>query len=131
MKPYIITYLATFIVMAILDLTWLGGVARGFYKERMGDLLEVQLVPALVFYVVYVLGIMVFVNPLAHEEWKTALFMGAAFGFFAYATYDLTNLATLRGWSLSLSIADIAWGTFVTGVSAAAGRYIAKMILQG
>jgi uncharacterized membrane protein len=68
--------------------------------------------------------------PAAAGSSRSTLCYGAAFGFFAYATYDLTNLATLRGWSLTLSIVDVAWGTFVTGFSALAGRLITQRLLR-
>lgn len=129
MRPTITLYLSTFVVMLALDLTWLGLVARDFYSGQMGDLLEVKMLPAFAFYFMYVFGILLFAHPkhLA-SSWKVALRYGAAFGFFAYATYDLTNLATLRGWTLPLTIVDICWGTFVTGVSAAGGLRLAQFL---
>lgn len=123
-------YLATLGVFSIVDTIWLGFVARGFYRSELGDLLapEVNLWAALIFYVVYAAGIVVFaVRPaLQAESLGTALVMGALFGFFAYATYDLTNLATLRDWPLRMSLVDIAWGTLITGVTATVGAYAAR-----
>ena len=75
---------------------------------------------AVIFYLVYIVGIMIFaVRPaLASGDWKTAALFGALFGFFAYATYDLTNMATLKIWSMQVTLLDIAWGTLLTGTSA-------------
>ena len=125
MKHYIILYLATLIIMVPLDFLWIGGIAREFYKERMGDLLEFHLLPAILFYLMYVAGIVVFVSGNDAVKWPSVMLHGAFFGFIAYATYDLTNMATLRGWSTSLAIVDIAWGTFGTALASTAGWFIA------
>jgi uncharacterized membrane protein len=85
------------------------------------------MIAAVAFYLVYIAGVLVFaLRPaLASGDWRTAVLFGALFGFFAYATYDLTNLATLRVWSLPVSLIDMAWGTVLTGVAAGAGAYAA------
>jgi len=131
---FVTAYLATGAVFLVCDLVWLGLVAKGFYRSRLGGLLldDFNLPAALAFYLIYLAGIMVFAALPAFNagSWKVALGLGAAFGFFAYATYDLTNLATLRGWSASLAMVDIAWGTVLTGVSAAAG-FMAARLLHG
>ncbi len=79
---------------------------------------------AVAFYLIYVLGIVVFAvwPALESGDWRTALMRGAAFGFFAYATYDLTNLATLKVWSLKISLIDMAWGTLLTGTGGGGER---------
>ena len=112
--------------MSALDLLWIGGVARDFYKARIGDMLELHMVPAVVFYLIYVVGLIVFVNGGENATWQSTLCYGALFGFFAYATYDLTNLATLRNWSLSLVIVDIVWGTIVSAVASTGGILVAQ-----
>ena len=121
MTQYIFSYLATAIIFAAIDLVWLGFIAKQFYFNRMGDLVSFNMPAAVVFYLVYVAGIVFFaVSPAFQVEenvWKIVLFMGCMFGFFCYATYDLTNLAVIKDWSLSLSIVDIMWGTFLTGSS--------------
>lgn len=125
MTRYIAAYAATFVVMVGLDLLWLGLIARPLYQQGIGHLMadKPNLPVALLFYVVYALGLVIFaVSADTAQGWSKALAMGAMFGFFAYATYDLTNLATLRQWPWSLSMADIVWGTLVSGVSAAAGK---------
>lgn len=121
MKHFIILYAAILIVMAGLDAVWIGGVAREFYKNRISNL-EFHPIPALLFYLLYAVGVLIFAG--GHGTWQSVLLYGALFGFFAYSTYDLTNLATLRGWPVSLAVVDILWGTFVTAFAASAGWYI-------
>lgn len=124
-KHYAILYFATLSIMTVLDIVWLKGIAHEFYKNRLGDLLEFRALPAVVFYVMYVAAILIFVS-VTGTSWKNVLMYGAFFGFTAYATYDLTNMATIRNWPLSLTVVDIAWGTFNTGVSATAGWLVAR-----
>ncbi len=129
----IIAYVATLAVFAVIDTLWLGVVAKGFYSSELGSLRapEIKLGAAIAFYLVYALGIVVFaVMPAVRaESVATALLMGGLFGFFAYATYDLTNLATLKDWPLRMSLVDIAWGTLLTAgtaaISSTAARYVA------
>ena len=108
-------------VFFAIDMVWLGLVARNFYRSQLGDLLgEVQWVPAIMFYLVFLVGLTVFATYPAIEKssiWY-ALVYGALFGFFTYATYDLTNLATLRGWPLSVTLVDMVWGTVLGGAVA-------------
>ena len=131
---FVTAYIATGIVFLVCDMVWLGLVAKGFYRSRLEGLLldDFNVPAALAFYLVYLAGIMVFAALPAFNagSWKVALTFGALFGFFAYATYDLTNLATLRGWSASLAMVDIVWGTVLTGVSATLG-YLAANLLHG
>ena len=121
----LIGYIAAATAMALLDFAWLRMVTKPIYEPAIGAVLaEHTNVPAAVsFYVLYTLGIMVFATApaLRGGGWSTALAMGAAFGFFAYATYDLTNMATLKVWPVHLAALDIAWGTVVTAISATAG----------
>lgn len=127
MKRYSILYLATFIIMATLDIAWLQGVAHDFYNNRIGGMLEFHLVPAVLFYVMYIVGVLLFVSASTRAtSWQSVAGYGALFGFFAYATYDLTNMATLHGWSEAVVVVDIAWGTFNTAFSATAGWLIAR-----
>lgn len=124
-KHYATLYFSTLIIMTILDIVWLKGVAHEFYKNRFGDLLEFRVAPAIIFYLMYVVAILVFVSATG-TSWKNVLMYGAFLGFIAYATYDLTNMATIRNWPLSLTVVDIAWGTFNTGLSATLGWLIAR-----
>ena len=121
---YLAGYLGALAALAVLDAVWLGLVSREFYKARIGPLLLEQPVwsVALVFYLVHAAAIVVFPVSLAANggSWLAALLWGALFGFFTYAVYDLTNLATLRGWSVAVSLVDLAWGAVVTGIAALA-----------
>ena len=121
MKTYFIGYVAALVTLAILDALWLGVASREFYKARLGQLLLEQpnWYAAILFYLIHALGIVVFAVPLA-ESWASAMFYGALFGLCVYAAYDLTNLATLRGWPLTVSLVDLAWGAVVTAAAAVA-----------
>ncbi len=135
MTQYSIAYVATAVVFLVVDLVWLTQIARQFYASMLGDLLLEQpnVGIAVGFYLVYVLGIIIFaVAPaLKTGELQTALIYGCLFGFFAYATYDLTNLATLKGWPVMMAVVDIAWGTTVTGISAVSGFLITRTVFGG
>ena len=126
MTKYFGAYAATLVVMVALDMFWLGIVAKSFYQQGIGHLMaERPNVPvAVLFYAVYAAGVVVFAVAPSESTagWTRVLVMGALFGFFAYATYDLTNLATLRNWPVALSLVDIAWGAAVSAVSAVAGK---------
>jgi uncharacterized membrane protein len=131
MKRCIILYIATLLVIAPLDALWLGVVARGFFKNQLGDILgDLKVLPAVLFYLMYVAGIMVFANGSDGATWRSALGYGLLFGFFAYATYDLTNLAILRHWTWPAAAMDIAWGSFVTGVASVAGLWVADALAK-
>jgi uncharacterized membrane protein len=127
-------YLAALAVFAIVDFVWLGVVAKSFYREGIGHLMapRISLSVAVVFYIVYVAGLLVFaIEPSLRPggSWVGAAIAGAALGFFCYATYDLTNLATLDRWPLGLSVVDMAWGTLLSGLTAAAGAMAARALL--
>ncbi len=133
MSKLLLAYIATAAVFLLLDLLWLGEIAKSFYQSRLGDLLleRPNLTFAVLFYLTYVIGIIIFaVDPaLKSGSWQTALIYGALFGFFAYATYDMTNLATLKSWPLDMSVVDIAWGTFLTGTSAVSGYLVTRYLM--
>jgi uncharacterized membrane protein len=130
MMKYVFAYLAAGTTFFAVDLVWLGIVAKSFYREQIGALMrdEINIPAAIVFYALYVVGVVIFaVSPALHTgSWRTAIALGALFGFFAYATYDMTNLATLRGWPIAMVAVDIAWGTFLTAISAAAGFLVTQ-----
>jgi uncharacterized membrane protein len=130
---HVVAYLTTAVVFLAVDAVWLGFVARDFYAARLGGMLKSppDLAIAAGFYAVYVVGIVIFaVAPaLAADVWRTALVKGALFGFFAYATYDLTNLATLEGWPVTVSVVDVVWGTGLTGGSALLGFVLTKRLV--
>ena len=118
MADFIVRFLVAGGVMGVLDALWLTVVASKFYKSQIGSLLleKPNMTAAVIFYVIYVVGIVAFVLSPALEKgsWLYALGYGALFGFVAYATYDLTNLSTIKGFTSKVVIVDMAWGTFLT-----------------
>lgn len=90
---------------------------------------ELKLVPAALFYLLYVVGVLVFVSGSPSATWQSTLLFGALFGFFCYATFDLTSLALLRNWSWSVAVVDVSWGAAVTAVSSTAGLLIANWLV--
>jgi uncharacterized membrane protein len=123
MLTALIGYVITFVAFLAADMVWLGIMAPRYYRPTMGDIVlaSVNLPAAAAFYALYPIGLLVFaIYPaLKSGSLTTALIHGALFGFFTYATYDLTNLATLRNWTWSLSLVDAAWGTILAAVSSA------------
>jgi uncharacterized membrane protein len=119
------------VVFFALDMLWLSVIAIGFYRGEIGPLLleQFNLAPAGIFYLFYVAGIVGFaiVPALNAQSWIWALLAGVALGLIAYGTYDMSNLATLRGWSARLSIVDMLWGGTLTGVSALAGYWVSRL----
>jgi uncharacterized membrane protein len=121
-------YAAVALSLLMLDLIWLGLLARPMYAAGIGHLMADQpnWVAAGLFYAVYALGLLRFtVLPFdAEAGWREPLLTAAAFGFFAYATYDLSNLATLKDWPWSVAIADMAWGSLASALAAGVGRRV-------
>lgn len=128
----LLSYGLTTIVFFFIDFLWLGTVAKSFYAKHIGDLLLQQFnIPAAVgFYLLYIVGIFIFAILPGYDAQSAskALLLGALFGFFAYATYDMTNLATLKGWSVTVVVVDILWGTILTGSVALAGYHIVSWL---
>lgn len=128
MTRFFTAYAGTLLVMVALDIVWLGVIAKPFYQQGIGHLMAERpnIAVAALFYLVYAAGLVIFVVVPGGETagWGRTLTMGALFGFFAYATYDLTNLATLRDWPAGLAALDLAWGTFVSAASVAAGKAV-------
>lgn len=122
MLKYVSAYLSTAIIFFVLDFIWLSVMATSFYRSRIPDIMAsaVNYPPAILFYLLYVAGIVIFaVSPaLETGRWTTVLIYGALFGFMAYATYDLTSQATLKQWSAVVTVVDMAWGTFASGLAA-------------
>ena len=123
-------YAFTLIAFLGLDFIWLGFVAKGFYASQLGSLMSdrINFVAAGGFYLAYVAGIVFFaVAPaLAEGSWKKAALNGAFLGLLAYGTYDMTNIATLRNWPLTMSLVDLAWGGILTGISASIGYWAVR-----
>jgi uncharacterized membrane protein len=122
---WLAAYVGAAVVFAGIDAGWLSLTNGPIYRAALGPLLAPapRLVPAVLFYVVYLAGVVLFaVRPaLATRRWRTAAALGASFGFVAYATYDLTNQATLALWATQVTVFDLAWGTLVTAAGATAG----------
>lgn len=122
LSHYVIAYICAALVFLGLDAVWLSTMADRLYRPAIGHLMAERftLVPAVLFYLIYLTGVLVFAVAPALERQRPlqALLMGGLLGLLCYATYDLTNQATLRLWPWHVTLADLAWGTFVTGVSA-------------
>jgi uncharacterized membrane protein len=126
---YVILYLATFIVLIPIDFLFLGIVAKGFFTAEVGDMLgEIRPVPAILFYLLYVAGILIFVSGSTAATSSSTLLYGALFGVFCYATFDLTSLALLKHWSWRVAVVDISWGAFVTALSSTSGLLVANWL---
>ena len=128
----IISYLLTTVVFFAVDMAWLGLIAKGLYKKYLGSFLsdKVNWPAAIIFYLLFIIGIFYFAILPAVEKnsLAKAIISGALFGFFTYATYDLTNLATLKDWPLPIVFIDIIWGAVLTGIVSTAGYYIVKWV---
>jgi uncharacterized membrane protein len=128
-KRYAFLYLATFIVLIPIDFLFLGTIAKGFFQSQVGDMLgEVRLAPAILFYLLYIVGILTFVNGSPEATWQSTLLYGALFGFFCYATFELTSLSLLKHWTWPVVVMDISWGTFITALSSTLGLLIANWL---
>ncbi len=135
MKTTALSFCLFLITMLILDGVWLGTMYNRFYLPNIGHLTanSFQLIPALCFYLLYALGLTIFVlNPGLQkaDTYFHILLMGALFGAVAYGTYDLTNHATLKNWPAIVTIVDLAWGTTVTGIACALSAFLTKYLLN-
>jgi uncharacterized membrane protein len=130
---YLKLYALTVPVFFIIDLIWLGVVAKGFYQKNLKFILSpnVNWTAAIIFYLMYIAGILIFavVPGVAKDSLRHAALWGALFGFFTYATYDLTNLALLKDWPLNIVIIDILWGVVLCTIVATLSFYIAKWLV--
>lgn len=130
MKSFVVSYLVGLAALAVLDALWLGVVSREFYKARLGQLLLDRPLwsIAILFYLIHAAGIAVFAVPpaVAAGTWTAATLYGALFGFCVYAAYDITNLATLRGWPMAVSLVDLVWGTVVTAAATLAAFLVVR-----
>lgn len=129
MSRTVVLYLATLAVLLGLDLPFLAVVAKGFFQSQVGEMLgEIRPAPAVLFYLVYVAGVLVFVSGQSEATWRATLLYGALFGLFCYATFELTSLTMLKQWTWAVVAVDISWGVVLTAVSATAGLLIADWI---
>ncbi len=129
---FIKLYLITLPVFFAVDMLWLGLVAKNFYAKHIGFLMksDVNWIAALIFYLLFIFGLVVFiVGPsLEKNSWTHALLYGAIFGLISYATYDLTNLATIKNWPVIVTVIDLIWGTFLSGSVSIISYLIAKKL---
>jgi uncharacterized membrane protein len=128
-----VIYSVTLVTFVVVDMAWLGTMASRFYKPLIGDIAMagVSLPPAVLFYAIYPVGLMIFaIEPaLRAGSWLIALIYGALFGFFTYATYDLSNQATLRNWTFTLTAVDVVWGTFLGALASAVTFWVVSRLL--
>jgi len=139
MKPgignIVLIYGLTAVVFFVIDLFWLGIAAKGLYDRYVGSLLrdQVNWIAAILFYAIYIGGIQLFVVMPALQEntgiLRTAI-MGGLLGLFAYSTFDLTALALLRGWSVTITVVDMLWGMLLTGSTAELALWLARSLLK-
>jgi uncharacterized membrane protein len=126
MTKYLASYAAAAVLMLALDGLWLGLLAKDFYQQGLGHLManSPRWLPALLFYVLYPLGLLYFaVLPQSQDAGLAqTMLRGALFGLFAYGTYDLSNLATLKDWPVLVSIVDVVWGILASCLAALSGR---------
>ena len=132
MRIYLKAYAGTFVALLILDGIWLGLIMASYYKSELGDMMRdtPKWLPAAVFYLAYPVGLVIFggLPGLAAGSWQKAALLSALLGLIAYGTYDMTNLSTLRGWPLGLSLIDMAWGTFASAVAGTVGYLVADRL---
>jgi len=129
MRLFFKLYLIALPVFFVIDMIWLGLIAKNFYKTQIGFLMkpDVNWAAAIIFYLLFLVGVVVFVVEPAviKRDWTMALWMGALFGLITYATYDLTNLATLKDWPMKVVIVDMIWGTVLSASVASVTYWIA------
>lgn len=132
MGAYAVSYIAFAVFFLAVDMVWLLLIARGFYREQLGSLMAdtINAPAAVAFYVLYALGAMVFVIVPALESGGVtrAFLMGVLLGLVAYGTYDLTNLATVKGWPAQLAIVDMLWGAALTGAASAFAVFVGRNV---
>lgn len=133
MLKYLYLYLISFGIFLVVDLIWLNLIAKNLYQKEIGSLLlkTPKLIPAFLFYALFIVAllILVLIPGIQSYTLTKTLLIGAVFGFITYATYDLTNLATLKGWSLKMTIIDLVWGTSVSTLVTFLGYIIGSKIL--
>jgi uncharacterized membrane protein len=129
----VVGYLAVALTFVAADMAWLGTMASRLYRPTLGDIAisGVNLPPAIIFYAIYPIGLLIFaIYPaLRSGSLTTAALSGALFGFFTYATYDLTNYATLRNWTLQLTLVDVAWGTLLAAMASTVAFIVITRLL--
>lgn len=132
MTKYLVCYAATLLTLLVVDGVWLGVIAKDFYRSNLGHLMaeNVNFIAAGLFYVIYPLGVVYFAGSAGLESgaWRDATMRGAIFGFVAYATYDLSNWATLKAFPAQVAVVDIIWGAALTALAATVGMLVARNV---
>ncbi|MBO1265043.1 DUF2177 family protein [Proteiniclasticum sp. SCR006] len=126
-------YLMTLVIFFLVDIVWLGVISKKLYKEYLGHLMgPVNWPAALIFYAMFIAGLVFFVISPAIEKQSLfyAVSVGAFFGLITYGTYDLTNLATLKDWPVTITIIDLMWGTFLNAATAGITYYVATNLFN-
>ncbi len=128
----ILHYILVLAVFLVLDFTWLGLVAKRFYNNQLGFIMRKKpnWFAAIIFYMIFVFGLYMFViePALSKDSWTHALLFGSIFGLVTYATYDLTNLATLKDWPIKITIIDLIWGTALSALTSSIGYFLIALI---
>jgi len=129
---YIYLYIISLATFLAIDFIWLNFIAKNLYSTKIGHLLakKPKLFPALIFYLLFIIGIIIFAVLPGYEAqniWQTII-LGALFGLLTYSTYDLTNLATLKNWPISVTIIDLVWGTSISTITAIVGYLTATLL---
>jgi uncharacterized membrane protein len=132
MHQYVVAYIVSLVLFVALDVTWLMTMGGKLYRQTLGDILlqDIRFGPAIAFYLLYPAGLVIFgVAPALREgSIAHALLMGGLFGLFAYATYELTNYATLRNWTLQITVIDVVYGLIVSGAVSAVAAMVTLSI---
>ena len=126
-------YALTVPVFFVIDILWLGVVAKGFYRRKLSFILSdhVNWPVAIIFYLIYIAGILFFaVRPaLSSNSWREATLLGGLFGFFTYATYDLTNMATIKDWPIAIVVVDVLWGVCLCVIVATVSFFVSRWLI--
>ncbi|ODJ59959.1 DUF2177 family protein [Brochothrix thermosphacta] len=129
MKRYAKLFLTSAVIFLVIDLLWLAVISRQLYVDQLGGLMgETRIIPAAIFYVLFMTGLLFFVivPELNKNKLSYAILVGGFFGLICYGTYDLTNLATLENWPVVITVLDLIWGTFINAATAGLVFWIAK-----
>ena len=131
---YFLLFVITTVIFFAIDMLWIGVIAKNFYREKLSFIFngDVRWVPAIIFYLIFIAGIIYFViiPGFTHHNWKTVLMNGAFLGLLCYATYDLTNMSTIKQWPLIVTLVDIVWGTFLTAAVSITSYLVAIKLLH-
>lgn len=129
---FIKLYFIALPVFLAIDMIWLGLVAKGFYAKQIGFLMKTNInwTAAIIFYLLFITGLVVFVigPSLEKDSWQQVLLLGALFGLITYATYDLTNLATIKNWPILVTVVDLLWGSFLSASISVITYFIANRV---